>query len=104
MEQKEEDKKTGTAEGVEAESTATHDRLVKFLEENKAQYKVTTHPVSKTAEEAAINRGTPLASGAKSMLVKDNSKSSVKDLVPPAVTSSTISLFSPLADASSGRL
>ena len=66
---------------IEAECTATHDKLIKFLEDNKVQYTLRTHAVSKTAEEAAINRGTALSSGAKAMLVKDNSKASVKDLV-----------------------
>ena len=81
MEKKEEEKPISTAEEDEKENTETHDKLIKFLEENKANYKVLTHASSKTAEEAAVNRGTPLCSGAKSMLVKDNSKSSVKDLV-----------------------
>ncbi len=63
------------------ENDATHKKLIAFLTEHKAEYKLKTHPASKTAEEAAALRGTPLCSGAKAMLVKDNSKASVKDLV-----------------------
>eukprot|EP00831_Metopus_contortus_P040950 TRINITY_DN3207_c0_g1_i6.p3 TRINITY_DN3207_c0_g1~~TRINITY_DN3207_c0_g1_i6.p3 ORF type:complete len:110 (+),score=38.48 TRINITY_DN3207_c0_g1_i6:166-495(+) len=58
-------------------------------EEKKAIYKVTEHYATKTAEEAAVARKTPLCSGAKSMLVKDNSKSAVKDLYYLAVLSAS---------------
>ena len=78
MEKKEEAKKE---QPEEIENDATHKKLVKFFDDNHAQYTLKTHPAAKTAEEAAVFRSTPLCSGAKSMLVKDNSKSSVKDLV-----------------------
>jgi len=81
MEKKEDKKESPESKTEEHETLETHNKLMKFLNDSKVKYTMKTHEASKTAEEAAAKRGTPLCSGAKSMLVKDNSKSSVKDLV-----------------------
>ena len=65
----------------DVESMETHDKIMAFLKESKIPFELTTHPPIHSAEEGAQFRGVSLSTGAKSMLVKDNSKSSVQDLV-----------------------
>ena len=65
----------------EKEDDTTYKKLIQFLDQSKVPYKLIEHHPTKTAKEAAEARGASLDTGGKSMLVKDNSHSTVKDLV-----------------------
>lgn len=53
---------------VRPDERSVSDRLVSFLEENGADFKVVTHDPVTTSEEAARVRGTPLEQGAKALV------------------------------------
>ncbi|CAB9510398.1 Pfam:YbaK [Seminavis robusta] len=57
------------------EDEATSLRLKAFLQEAGIPFKVTTHRVVRTSEEAAAVRGVSLDSGAKAILLKDSKSS-----------------------------
>ena len=53
------------------ESTEIFDKLKKLFDDNKIEYKLLVHGGNaKTSEEVAKIRGTPLETGAKSMIIK----------------------------------
>jgi len=52
------------------ENEATFLKLKSFLDSNNISYNLLTHPPAKTSEEVAKLRGTPLETGAKSMIIK----------------------------------
>ena len=54
----------------EIEDESTFNKLKSFLDSNSISYKLLTHPPAKTSEEVAKLRGTPLETGAKSMIIK----------------------------------
>lgn len=54
----------------EIENESTFNKLKSFFDSNSISYKLLTHPPAKTSEEVAKLRGTPLETGAKSMIIK----------------------------------
>ena len=54
----------------EIENESTFIKLKSFFDTNNISYKLLTHPPAKTSEEVAKLRGTPLETGAKSMIIK----------------------------------
>ena len=56
------------------ESPDTFTKIKAILEEKKIDFKLTTHEPVLTSKAAAEIRGATLASGAKAMLLKDNTK------------------------------
>jgi len=54
----------------EIENESTFNKLKSFLDTNNISYKLLTHAPAKTSEEVAKLRGTPLETGAKSMIIK----------------------------------
>jgi Ala-tRNA(Pro) deacylase len=50
--------------------TSLTERLIAFLRENGADYRVVTHEPVQTSEEAARVRGTPLEQGAKALVYR----------------------------------
>ena len=54
----------------EIENELTFTKLKSFLDTNNISYKLLTHAPAKTSEEVAKLRGTPLETGAKSMIIK----------------------------------
>ena len=54
----------------EIENESTFNKLKSFFDTNNISYKLLTHAPAKTSEEVAKLRGTPLETGAKSMIIK----------------------------------
>ena len=57
-------------ETTEIENEATYLKLKAFFDNNNIQYNHFEHAPAKTSEEVAKIRGTPLETGAKSMIIK----------------------------------
>ena len=58
------------------EDRATHEAIMKLLEDKELVFDRLEHAPTKTSEASAQIRGVPLASGAKAMVAKDTAKGS----------------------------
>ena len=63
------------------EDPTTYNKIVKYLTDGNADFKILVHRPTHTSQESAEVRGTTLESGAKAMLVKSKKSSKISLLV-----------------------